>query len=129
MGKIALAVNNSSASERSNYCWVVAWGSTNVFHEDTYWLITERSYHIAVMGKTVNVTKPSWDEVMNHSGLTMRAGIDEAAGKGFERLERGVYEASSAEPLTAGGKQIEFTGRSIYNYLSKESDDGKQMTQ
>ncbi len=81
------------------------------------------------MGKTVNVTKPSWDEVMNHSGLTMRAGIDEAAGKGFERLERGVYEASSAEALTAGRKQIEFTGRSVYKHLSKESGDSEQTTQ
>lgn len=81
------------------------------------------------MEKAVNVTKPSWDDVMNHSGLTMRAGNDEAAGKGFERQERGDYEASSAEPLTAGGKQTEFTSRSIYNYLSKESGDGKQMTQ
>lgn len=110
-GRIALEVNNSTDSERSNYCWVVAQGSSNVFHED--WLITESSYHTAVMGKTVNVTKPSWDEVMNHSRLTTRAGIDEAAGKGLERSARGVYEWSSAEPLTAGGKQIEFAGRSI----------------
>lgn len=85
------------------------------------WLITESLYHIAVMGKTVNVTKPSWDEVMNHSRLTVRGGIDEAAGKGFERSARGVYELSTTEPLTAGTKQIEFTGRSVYKHLSKKN--------
>lgn len=118
-GKIALEVNNSTDSAIT--AGLLHRGPATYF---TKTLANNRkfvSYCCNGENSQCDKTELGWgDESLS---------LDNAGGQWWSSWQRlwafGAWglRTSTAEPLTAGTKQIEFTGRSVYKHLYKKSGD------